>query len=1205
MGPLASTVFTGRIFPGLRPFEEQDAVLFFGRDEQTDGLLRRLDDTRVLGIVGLSGSGKSSLVRAGLLPALRRGHLAGAGARWRIAVMRPGSTPLSAMARALDDALGPLDERLEILRSGRLGLLDVSRYGRGPEENLLIVVDQFEEIFRLGGSRSRSAEAAEFVQLLLAAVQEYEPRYRVYVVITMRSDYLGECAQFSGLPEALNESQYLVPRMTTEQLREAIEGPAALGGVEVQPELVEHLLEQTGTDPDELPVLQHLLMRIWEVREKRDGGSRIGLAQLEQVGGWHEALTKHADAVLTSLNDKDRLVAKRLFQRLTEKGQFNRESRRPTVLQELASVAGTSIGTVKNVLEPFRREGCNFVMSSTPDLTAESVIDISHESLIRRWKTLSAWVDEETRSAEWYRRVQDGKRLFERKEKGRLSGPELHSALLARTNGHWNRAWADRYDPDFDRAMTFLDNSRRTQRGRRIAGWILALAVVGLVLGFVFIQAEANKNERSLRLRNSFNAPDPLLRTQLVTALADAAAPQDLTLFSHAAIAPIPFAELAGHAGPLISAAFRPSGDVVTTSSSGRVRWWSATGRAGTKGFDVGRALNVSLEETAPATGDIAAVAFSPDAQWLAAASRSGAAWIGRSDGSAEFVTIPPPGTTSTITALAFTPDGRQVVAGYNDYQVQVWSRDGAPGPIFGQKSGHRGPISGIAFVPDGKQLATASWDGTVKIWRLDDPREPLRTFGAERNFPAANGVSFSPDGAWLLCAFRDKARVWRSDGLGTATELPDGEVTAALFSHDADPLNWKVITGTADGTVRLRSVLVADVQGNKFTLGEPLLFSGHHGSVRSFAFSTDGAKVVTTSDDATARIWWTIPREPRLIGKHERRVESVTFSPDGTRIVSAADDSTARIWTLNGSPAPTSIIRHANWVRSAAFSADGGKIVTASEDGKSWIGDATGRRLTEISGGEMLSAAFDPTGNRVATSTKDGTVTVWNIGNSAVPPRPETTLRANQQWVWTVAFSRDGERIVTASADHTARVWDARSGKLVATLTAHSDRVLSAAFSPDGHRIVTASADGSARIWKQDNNKWTTVVEVKHGGAINHAEFSADGGRVVTASDDGTVRIWAADSGLEVLVLPHGVSVRAAAFNQNAEGSEVVTGAADGNVRLWRVTVPGLIQYLKNATSACAPPDMRVQFLGESERQAQNRFKDCEDDASRNRAPN
>ncbi|MGD0014001.1 MAG: ATP-binding protein, partial [Bryobacteraceae bacterium] len=302
MSAAASPLHAGRIFPGLRPFEEKDALLFFGREEQTDELLRRLEDTRFLGVVGLSGSGKSSLVRAGLLPALRRGHLSAAGSCWRIAVMRPGSDPLTALARTLDETFGKREERLGMLRSSRLGLLDASRDGRNADENLVIVVDQFEEIFRFQPEcRERLGEAAEFVELMLTAAQEYEPEYRVYVVITMRSDYLGECARFPGLPEALNEGQYLVPRMTQEQLREAIEGPAALGGVEVEPELLNQVLAQTGDDPDQLPVLQHLLMRMWEEREQTETGSQIGLDQYRKVGGSENALNQHADTVLSAL----------------------------------------------------------------------------------------------------------------------------------------------------------------------------------------------------------------------------------------------------------------------------------------------------------------------------------------------------------------------------------------------------------------------------------------------------------------------------------------------------------------------------------------------------------------------------------------------------------------------------------------------------------------------------------------------------------------------------------------------------------------------------------------------------------------------------------------------------------------------------------------------------------------------------------------
>jgi energy-coupling factor transporter ATP-binding protein EcfA2 len=286
MGAPATALYAGRIYPGLRPFDVEDALLFFGREEQTDELLRRIDDTRFVAVVGLSGSGKSSLVRAGLLPALRRGHLTGAGSRWQLSVMRPGSDPLDALARALNEALGQRDDRLAMLRSGRFGLLDTSRQGRNADENLLLVVDQFEEIFRFQDSyRRRTGEAAEFIELLLAASQEYEPAYRVYVVMTLRSDYLGECARFRGLSEALNESQYLVPRMARERLREAIDGPAALGGVALSKELREELLDKTGDDPDQLPVMQHLLMRMWEIRKPADTGFSIGREQYKAVGG--------------------------------------------------------------------------------------------------------------------------------------------------------------------------------------------------------------------------------------------------------------------------------------------------------------------------------------------------------------------------------------------------------------------------------------------------------------------------------------------------------------------------------------------------------------------------------------------------------------------------------------------------------------------------------------------------------------------------------------------------------------------------------------------------------------------------------------------------------------------------------------------------------------------------------------------------------
>jgi hypothetical protein len=475
MDAQATALFAGRIYPGLRPFETEDALLFFGREEQTDELLRRLQDTRFLAVVGMSGSGKSSLVRAGLLPALHRGHLAGAGSHWLVSVMRPGADPLEALALALDETLGKRDDRLSTLRSGSLGLRDASSYDRDANEILLLVVDQFEEIFRFQNTnRQAASEAAEFVELILAATRDYEPDYRVYVVITMRSDYLGECVRFQGLTEALNDSQYLVPRMTCEQLSEAIEGPAGLGYMDLEADLLKELLFKAGDGPDQLPVLQHLLMRMWETREPDGERSRIGLGHYEAAGGWQNALNLHAEAVWNSLGAR-RDLAKGIFQRLTEKASAGREVRRPATVRELVDVLKAGPDEVKEVVEHFRREGCNFLSSPDRELTDASVIDISHESLIRLWARLKEWIHEETKSAAVYIQLAD----WATQEFELYTGRALDQALQWKQAENPSAAWALRYRPDkatFKRAMDFLErslNAARQEEERRVKDALL------------------------------------------------------------------------------------------------------------------------------------------------------------------------------------------------------------------------------------------------------------------------------------------------------------------------------------------------------------------------------------------------------------------------------------------------------------------------------------------------------------------------------------------------------------------------------------------------------------------------------------------------------------------------------------------------------------------------------------------------------------
>ncbi len=442
-------------FPGLRPFESSETHLFFGRDGQSEELLRRLKRTRFLAVVGTSGSGKSSLVRAGLLPALQGGLMASAGSDWRIAILRPGSDPIGNLARALTSpaVLGSGDVKgadmqavmaETTLRRSSLGLVEFVSRARTkfdekgqplfPEyENLLVVVDQFEELFRfkqLIEAENSQEDAAAFVKLLLEAVG---PKVeKIYVVLTMRSDFLGDCAQFWELPEAINNGQYLIPRMTRDERREAISGPVAVGQGAISEPLVNQLLNDVGDNPDQLPILQHALMRTWDHWLTHRNGKPIDIPDYKAIGGMAEALSRHADEAYAELNTNQQAIAEKLFKGLTEKGTDNREIRRPMEVGEICELTGANETAVIEVIEKFRREGRSFLMPPPTDaltgahvhLNRESLIDISHESLIRNWERLKTWVDEESRSARIYRRLAETAVLHKEGKAGLWRDPD-------------------------------------------------------------------------------------------------------------------------------------------------------------------------------------------------------------------------------------------------------------------------------------------------------------------------------------------------------------------------------------------------------------------------------------------------------------------------------------------------------------------------------------------------------------------------------------------------------------------------------------------------------------------------------------------------------------------------------------------------------------------------------------------------------------
>ena len=475
-------------FPGLRPFEFDESHLFFGRDGQSEQLIAKLGRRRFLAVVGTSGSGKSSLVRAGLLPTLLGGFMTGAGSDWRIAIMRPGNDPIGNLAQALNapDVFGSeFAENAAIqtavteatLRRGGLGLVDAVRQTLMSEsENLLVVVDQFEEIFRfarVSQGKEYQNEAAAFVKLILEASRQRE--LPIYVVMTMRSDYLGDCSQFWDLPEAINDSQYLIPRLTRDQVREAITGPVAVGAGRITPRLVNRLLNDIGDNQDQLPILQHALLRGWDEWKSKShdhialpkgqpDGDAIDLCCYESIGGMAEALSRHADEAFNELPSPRRKLAEQIFKALTEKGEDNRETRRPLTLDEIRDITEAEKKEIIAVVEVFRLPGRSFLMPPAETaLTGDSLIDISHESLIRNWKRLCEWVEDEARCARTYRRLAETAVLYQTGEAGFWRDPDLQIAINWRRRIEPNEAWARRYHPGFTAAIDFLQASKQRQ----------------------------------------------------------------------------------------------------------------------------------------------------------------------------------------------------------------------------------------------------------------------------------------------------------------------------------------------------------------------------------------------------------------------------------------------------------------------------------------------------------------------------------------------------------------------------------------------------------------------------------------------------------------------------------------------------------------------------------------------------------------------
>lgn len=1013
-------------YPGLRPFEENENDIFFGREAHTDQLLSRLDKTRFLAVVGTSGSGKSSLVRAGLLPALDGGYLAAAGSHWRKAVFRPGSDPISSLAEALrhtfgSSAQGPVADMTETtLRRSSLGLVDAVRQaGLVAGENLLVVVDQFEEIFRYGATAG-AAEAggpAAFVALLLAAARSDLP---VHVLLTMRSDFLGECARYRGLAEAVNDGIYLIPRMTRDQLRMAIEAPAASFGGKLSPLLVEELLNGVEDNPDQLPLLQHALMRTWNYWKSKGGEGVIGLEHYRAQGSVEKALSLHADEVYDSLAPTSRPICKRVFQCLTDRSPDGRDVRRPARLAEIAAFAGAEAPAVATVVAAYRNPEVSFLTGGTGG--PNPVVDISHESLIRNWERLRDWVREDSGEREVLGRLTEAAALWRNGEGALWRDPDLSQALAWRERVHPSAGWARCTDEELGAAMQFLEASkedrdqtaekeRLNRYGRRALVGVLAIA--GL-MGFGYLREMRRTRETFARRLAAESALEYSQNSQI--------APAVLMGVESLRRMPVPAGDhilrLAMFRLPLDSQSINAGSDVLSAA-------WSPDSRLIAIGTDKGLSIydrQTGQKQVLRDSSAIAMVAFEPSGDSVASAADDGSILVTplRNRGSAVEFKLP-----DQATRIVFSPDGRRIAAACSDRKVYLIERESRKvRPLFGFED----TILALRFNSRGDRIAAAGNDGQVAMLSPDKDT-PVWTWhrdGAKAetgSIYAVSGLAFYPDGSRLAAAAASSGVIVFD--AATGKQIWNAPDPIGAVDVEVDASGKTVASAWSDFTVRLFDART----------GNESVRIRHQANVFSMAFSPDGKLFASAGAGGAARVRSIGQNREVIRVPHSGDVNVASFSPNSAYLLTGSTDSTVRVMA-------TASFEYAGTAR-AERNPVAAAETKASPDGQflmkrrklradaDWeyvaIESPAGKRLADFE--QSVDGAFSPDGRFFVHGGQDE-ITVVRTGTWK-----ETRQMRVKGRVSSIGISPDSRLIAVGTDQGLAQVFDAGSGEETARI--------------------------------------------------------------------------------------------------------------------------------------------------------------------------
>jgi WD40 repeat protein len=1161
-------------YQGLNAFEKDQTEFFFGRELLVEKIRRNIDLQPFIPIIGASGSGKSSVVRAGLLPLLEKENLGGTVSQWQILGLgtqgdpiKPGVNPLLELTKVLEPFYRSKRDIQHLHSSIEKGSKDLSELVQKIPGNsrLVLVVDQFEEVFTVCPSEH---QRQRFIELLTQVDSEYN---RLVVITTMRADFLEPCLNYPELHNLIQNQAIFMPPLTPEHVRAIIEKPARVQGHTIEESLTAQLLSDMAKQPGALPLLEFALTQIWEQRDKEN--HQLTLAAYQSLGtdksdkepkgkekaGLVRALNLHAEKVYlyqdfweeTSAEPRkpeEKEWIKQIFLRLVRVGKGEKDTRQRQPKQVLLALAGNDCDKKEALLELLEGEtglvkGRLLVTGKVDEKDESSWVDLAHEALIGGWGTFSEWLEESREIRRVRDRVED--LFYEWEKSGRKEGNLVMGSFLSQVVDCQARLDLGGDEPLLKFIQDSIQHRERQEKER-----------LDLLKNQAYSEINALVSLSNAQL--SLNDQLPSLETALVAAkrLAELpSAPSEIRERVTDSLRQIvPSIQernrFYGHSKQIEDVVFALDRSLVLSSGADRTVFvWSCHGELLAK--LTGHTAWVNSLSVIPKTDkSFLLVSGSSDKLvklwWIVYNSqKENPIQVQRTE---DLI-----GHEGWILDTDVSPQGNLIASSGREGAVKIWTATGdlVSTLQIASKNESAKEVWSVSFSPDGKAIATAGEDGIVRLWNLEG--ELIQEFIGHMH--RARTVMFSPKGNMLASGSDDSSLIlWDTSGnqLNRITDF-DGHVNCIRFSSDGS-----VIAAASDD----RTVKLFDNRGYLLKV-----LRGHESRVKSISFSSDDSMLATVSWDETVRLWSLTQQIQMVIRHHTDRVLDVNFSNDGERIVTASWDTSACIWDLSGERLHT-LEDHVDKVNGANFSPDGRLVVTVGSTkdrtAKIWNSDGSLRQSLEGHESYIRDPSFSPDGSLIVTAGGDRTVRLWTsegeeyavLGGTA----DEESSHASE--VRGVSFSPDGECIASGAKDGTVKLWT-RSGDLVNSFLAHDQEIWNVVFSPDCeadgcYLLATASEDKTVRIWKiKKEANWQIcsapcMTLIGHTDRVSDIEFSHCGRIMATAGADKTVRLWSRRGTLLATLEGHTDRVMAVAFHKDSQ--LLASAAVDDSVIVWNI---------------------------------------------------